>query len=200
MLAPEDLKVKKLCPRWVPHDLAEELKQRRVWWCQEMLKFDSRTSKRLHEVVTGDETSIYQFSTQTKKQPSVRCLKMKNLQHKSSSGGTLAKNGGHIFFHSKSDHIVSILSEEQKTVTSNWYTEICLPKVIKKLVEKQPKEQETLFCTMIMLQLILLKKRLSKTKQDPVVWAPTIYSYLALWDFYLLIISRRVFVSIIFNP
>lgn len=59
------------------------------------------------------------------------CLKMKNRQRKSTSQGASAKIGGQ--FISKSSHIGSVPLEQQNTVTANWYREICLLVVIKRL-------------------------------------------------------------------
>ena len=38
------LKVRKLCCRWIPHELTADQKRLRVHWCKEMLKFYHRCS------------------------------------------------------------------------------------------------------------------------------------------------------------
>ena len=42
-------------------------------------------------------------------------------------------------FFSKSGHVATIPLEEQRTVTANWYTTVCLPKVFEKLRERRPR-------------------------------------------------------------
>ena len=68
----EHLKFRKVSARWVPHSLTEEQKERLVSWCQFMLeKFDNGKSKHVYDIVTGDESWIYQFDPETKRQSSV---------------------------------------------------------------------------------------------------------------------------------
>ena len=63
------LGVRKRCTCWVPHNLTEEQKQGRVDWCTHMLrKFDGGRSPRIWDIVTGDETWVYQYDPKTKQQ------------------------------------------------------------------------------------------------------------------------------------
>ena len=56
----------------MPHSLTEEQKERRVSWCHFMLeKFDNGKSKQVYDIVTGDESWIYQVDPETKRQSSV---------------------------------------------------------------------------------------------------------------------------------
>ena len=55
------LGVRKRCTRWVPHKLSEEQKRGRVDWCTHMQrKFDGGRSPRVWNIVTVDETWVYQ--------------------------------------------------------------------------------------------------------------------------------------------
>ena len=66
------LGVRKRCARWVPHNLSEEQKLGRVDWCTHMLrKFDRGRSPRVWDIVTGDETWVYQYDPETKQQSAV---------------------------------------------------------------------------------------------------------------------------------
>ncbi|XP_026323320.1 protein GVQW3-like [Hyposmocoma kahamanoa] len=68
----QHLGVRKLCCRWILRLLSGAEKQARVDWCREMLiRFENRTSRRVSEIVTGDETWIYQYDPESKKQSSV---------------------------------------------------------------------------------------------------------------------------------
>ncbi|CAH1980370.1 unnamed protein product [Acanthoscelides obtectus] len=56
----EELGVRKLVSRWIPHLLTEEQKAGRVNWCQKTLdRFNSGNSKNVCSIVSGDESWIY---------------------------------------------------------------------------------------------------------------------------------------------
>ena len=66
------LGVHKRCARWVPLQLTEEQKVGRVQWCLTMLeKYDSGRANSTWNIVSGDETWVYQFDPETKAQSSV---------------------------------------------------------------------------------------------------------------------------------
>lgn len=63
----EQLGVNKKFARWVPHRLAPDQKQARVEWSQKMLeRFDGGSSKSVLDIVTGDESWIYQHILESK--------------------------------------------------------------------------------------------------------------------------------------
>ena len=57
------LAVKKVCSRWIPHNLTVAQKKARVDWCKEILK-------------TGDESWIYAYEPETKQKKSEKKQKM----------------------------------------------------------------------------------------------------------------------------
>ena len=61
----EDLDMRKMCAKMVPKELTEEQKQRRVTICQDLLE---RQDDILGRVITGDETWVYQYDPETKRQ------------------------------------------------------------------------------------------------------------------------------------
>ena len=61
----EDLDMWKLCAKMVPKELTEEEKQRRVTICQGLLE---RQDDILGRLITGDETLVYQYDPETKRQ------------------------------------------------------------------------------------------------------------------------------------
>ena len=66
------LVVKKRCACWVPLKVSEEQKQGRVDWCTHMPRqFDRGRSPRVWNIVTGDETWVYQYDPETKQQSAV---------------------------------------------------------------------------------------------------------------------------------
>jgi len=60
----EDL-MRKVCAKMVPKELTEEQKQRRVTICQDLLE---RQDDILGRVITGDETWVYQYDPEMKRQ------------------------------------------------------------------------------------------------------------------------------------
>ncbi|KYN35096.1 hypothetical protein ALC56_10566 [Trachymyrmex septentrionalis] len=63
----DHLSVRKLCSRWIPHNLTEAQKQARVKWSKEMLKkFNRGRSNLVYNIVTGDETWIYSYELKSK--------------------------------------------------------------------------------------------------------------------------------------
>jgi len=61
----EDLDMRKVCAKMVPKELIEEQKQRRVTIRQDLLE---RQDDILGHVITGDETWVYQYDPETKRQ------------------------------------------------------------------------------------------------------------------------------------
>ncbi|CAH2008408.1 unnamed protein product [Acanthoscelides obtectus] len=68
----EELGVRKLVSRWIPHLLTEEQKAARVKWCQKTLdRFNSGNSKNMYSIVNGDESWIYCYEPENKRQSAV---------------------------------------------------------------------------------------------------------------------------------
>ena len=63
----EKLKLQKICACWIPHLLTPEQKKDRVEKASLLLsRFKNQDSRRLREVVTGDETWLYCFEPDNK--------------------------------------------------------------------------------------------------------------------------------------
>jgi [histone H3]-lysine36 N-dimethyltransferase SETMAR len=55
----EHLAVRKLCACWIPHNVTEAQKLRRVDWCREKIKkFNGGDSNAVFDIITGDESGI----------------------------------------------------------------------------------------------------------------------------------------------
>ena len=68
----EHLVAKKICSRWIPHNLAIAQKKVRVDWCKEMLqKYAGIALKDVCKIVKGDESWIYTNEPETKQQSTV---------------------------------------------------------------------------------------------------------------------------------
>ena len=61
----EDFDMRKVRAKMVPKELTKEQKQRRVTICQDFLE---RQDDILGRVITGDETRVYQYDPETKRQ------------------------------------------------------------------------------------------------------------------------------------
>ncbi|CAH1974438.1 unnamed protein product [Acanthoscelides obtectus] len=117
----KQLGVKKLVSRWKAHLLTEEQKAARVNWCQKTLdRFNSGNSKNVYSIVSGDESWIYCYEPENKRQSAVWVFQV--IRSRSVSKNMVAK------FVSKAGHIATIPLNEQRTVTADWYTTIWLPK------------------------------------------------------------------------
>ncbi|CAF3191232.1 unnamed protein product, partial [Rotaria sp. Silwood2] len=66
------LKLRKVCARWAPHQITEDQKQLRVEFCQQSLKrFEEGRSRRVFDIITGDEPWFYHYDSTTKEQSKV---------------------------------------------------------------------------------------------------------------------------------
>ncbi|CAH1967194.1 unnamed protein product [Acanthoscelides obtectus] len=102
-----------------------KLKAAKVNWCQRTLdRFNSGNSKNVYSIVSGDESWIYCEEKPTKV-----------IRSRSASKNMVAT------FVSKAGHIATIPLKEQRTVSSDWYTTICLPKVITELRKINPERR-----------------------------------------------------------
>ena len=63
-----DLGMRKVCAKLVPKILSEDQKQRRVNFCKGMLEKIRYDPDILYQVVTGDETWVFQYDLETKRQ------------------------------------------------------------------------------------------------------------------------------------
>ncbi|CAH1966487.1 unnamed protein product [Acanthoscelides obtectus] len=130
----EELGVRKLVSRWIPHLLTEEQKAARVNWCQKTLhRFNSGNSKNVYSIVSGDSSWIYCYEPENKPQSAVWPTKV--IRSRSVSKKMVAT------FVSKTADIATIPLNEQRTVTADWYTTICLPKVITELRKINPERR-----------------------------------------------------------
>ncbi|CAH1999530.1 unnamed protein product [Acanthoscelides obtectus] len=130
----EELGVRELVSRWIPHLLTEEQKAARVNWCQKTLDHsNSENSKNVYRIFSGDESWIYCHEPENKRQSAVWPTKV--IRSRSVSKKMVAT------FVSKAGHIATIPLTEQITDTTDWYTTICLPKVITELRKINPERR-----------------------------------------------------------
>ena len=94
--------------------------------------FDNGRSKRVSEVVIGDESWIYQYDPKTKQQSEVWCFHDEapptKVQRSKSAGKAMV-----ISFFRKTGHVATVVLEERQTVTASWYVTVCVPQVLETL-------------------------------------------------------------------
>ena len=101
-------------------------------------KFDGGKSQRVWDIVTGDETYIYQYDPETKQQSSVWLFQDQAPPSKFKRARSTSKQMMAVFF-SKSGHVASVPLLERKTVTSEWYISTCLPQVFEAWSKRRPR-------------------------------------------------------------
>jgi [histone H3]-lysine36 N-dimethyltransferase SETMAR len=137
----DELWVRKLISRWVPHNLSEEQKVARVTWCRTTLeRFNGGTSNLVYNIVSGDESWIYAYEPESKTQSTVWSFVNELKPTKVTRSRSVSKKMVASFV-AKSGHVATICLEDRKTVTAEWYTTICLPEVIAELRKTDPKRR-----------------------------------------------------------
>jgi histone-lysine N-methyltransferase SETMAR len=133
------LGLRKLVCRWIPHVLNDNQRRVRIEWCSQMLsKFDGGRSRRVSEIVTGDETWVYTYDPETRQQSAQWTGKDDTSPVKPRRSRSVAKKMVATFV-SRSGHLTTIPLESQRTVTANWYTTECLPLVLQEIHRKRPR-------------------------------------------------------------
>ncbi|CAK9815952.1 Histone-lysine N-methyltransferase SETMAR [Anthophora plagiata] len=129
----EHLAMKKICSRWIPHNLTNSQKRARVNWCKEMLKkYNRGASKAVYNIYTGDESWIYAYEPESKQQSTVWVFQDEPNPTKVVRARSTSKQMVACFF-GKSGHVATVPLENRRTVNSEWYTTICLPEVFREI-------------------------------------------------------------------
>jgi len=138
------LTVKKVCCRWIPHNLTIAQKKARVDWCKEMLKkYDRGASKDVHKIVTGDESWIYAYEPETKQQSTVWVFEDEPNPTKVVRGRSTSKQMVACFFGKLVMWRLFRLSNEGRSILSGTPQFVCLKSSEK--FEKQTREDESFF-------------------------------------------------------
>ena len=125
----DHLSVRKLCSRWIPHNLTEAHKQARVKGCKKMLKkFNQCRSNLVYNIVTGNETSIH-MSPKINNNPLFGYFKMNRNQQKLFVYAVLPSKWLLRLYRTCDNRGF----RGSKDCKYWWYTTICLPEVINEL-------------------------------------------------------------------
>ena len=145
----DSLGVRKRCVRWVPHKLSEARERGRVDWCTHMLrKFDGGRSPRVLDIVTGDETWVYQFDPETKQQSAVWVFPDENPPVKFEINRSASKQMIAYFF-AKFGHVATIALEDRRWLRlTSMSTHVCL-KSSRHGVNGVPERVSMVFCSIM---------------------------------------------------
>ena len=106
-------------------------------------KYDGVASKDVYKIVTGDESWLYTYEAETKQQSTVWVFEDEPNPTVVALGKITSKQMMACFF-CKTDHVATVPLEHRRTVNSEWYTTICLPKPSEKF-ESRTRKHESLF-------------------------------------------------------
>jgi len=110
-----------------------------VDWCKKILqKFNGGQAKSVYSIVTGDESWIYCYEPESKRQSAQWIFEDEEKPTKVKRGRSTGKKMVASFF-GRTGHVATIPLEDRRTVNAEWYTTICLPTVFQKVREKRPR-------------------------------------------------------------
>ena len=134
----EDLGLRKLSARWIPHILSDENKRVRLQCAQDLLsKYENAGSRRLSEIVTGDETWMHFYEPKRKEQN-------KSWLPKGSSPVKIARRNNstskvlYIRFFNSQGPLAQIPCQNNQMINSDSYTKNVLPDVIRSINIQRP--------------------------------------------------------------
>lgn len=137
----EALGVRKLVSRWIPHLLSDEQKATRVRWCKKTLqRFNRGESNHVYDIVSGDESWIYAYDPDSKQQSTVWVFQDEPKPTKVVRSRSTVKKMVATFV-AKGGHVATIPLEDRRTVNAEWYTTVCLPRVLAELRKTNPKRR-----------------------------------------------------------
>ncbi|XP_055316153.1 histone-lysine N-methyltransferase SETMAR-like [Sitodiplosis mosellana] len=137
----DHLAVKKICSRWIPHNLTNAQKKARVDWSKEMLKkYNRGGSNAVYNIYTVDESWIYAYEPETKQQSTVWVFQDEPNPTKVVRGRSTSKQMIACFF-GINGHVATVPLQERRTVNSEWYTTICLPTVFGEIRKTQKRRR-----------------------------------------------------------
>lgn len=135
----DHLCVTKRTPRWVPRMLTAQQKAARVDWCHFMIeKFNNGASRAVENIITGDETWVYQYEPERKQQSQVWMFEGDELPVKSRRTRSAGKRMALTFFSMRGQESTSVL-ENRRTVNAEWYCNIGLSDLFRQVREKRPR-------------------------------------------------------------
>ena len=120
----DELGCRKVCSRWVPRQLSDDHKRARQTICQEHLDLHACEGDAfLHWIVTGDESWVYHYEPESKKQS----MQWKHLSSLASKKFKTQASAGKVMltiFWDVNGPILVHFQEKGQTMTSAWYSDM----------------------------------------------------------------------------
>ena len=133
----KELKVNKICARWIPHLLTKEQKVERVRKAKKLLKlYPEYDRKRFAELITGDETLVHYFEPRRKCLNSIWASKHSRRPVIAKRLATVRKSLYCIFFSIKGPAI-QVVVPRRKNDTAKYYRKAVLQKQMNRYFCKQ---------------------------------------------------------------
>ncbi|KAI6647749.1 Transposase [Oopsacas minuta] len=101
-------------------------------------KFKGGESKRVNDILTCDETWIYQYDQETKRQSSIWVFSGEDPPVKVRRGRSVGKKMVVAFF-CKTDQVTIIPLEDRRIDNTDWYINNCLSKAYEAWSSRRPK-------------------------------------------------------------
>ena len=133
-----DLKMRKICARWIPHLLTDEQKKTRVQCAKKLLKkFPNYNARSFANVVTGDETWVHFFEPKRKIQNKIWATKYCKRPCIAKRTMSVKKVMYAIFF-SNQGPAIQVAVPKGKSVNAKFYKNKVLRKLKKYFKERRP--------------------------------------------------------------
>ena len=133
----DELRMKKLASRWIPHHLSEANKIERVKSCKENLALINSNKLRLCDIITGDESWFYHRRIHKKRSNASWVQEGQYARTVVKQGNFEAKNLFTIFFKSTGPILITYL-DRGETIKYSSYIENCLKPIVKTLENERP--------------------------------------------------------------
>ena len=121
----DELKLKKLCAKWVPHQLTEKCKQQRMEISQENLAKLESSQWRLYDIIAGDKTRIHHRSTGSKQNDMAWCSEGASSATVVKRNQSDQKNMFVVFFRATGSAFIHMI-ESRNSMTGAYYKNNCL--------------------------------------------------------------------------
>lgn len=135
----DELKVRRVCSRWIPHSLTKAQKDNRVKCARKLLSdYQDADPRRLSEIITGDKTWIRYHEPQSKERNKVWVVKGERPPVNPRPDFKKQKVLYSIFFDVHGP-VSQIIPPKGSTITGDFYVNSCSSEVEKHNWERRPK-------------------------------------------------------------
>ena len=121
----DELKLKRLCARWIPHQFTKKCKQQRMEICQENLAKLESGQWRLCDIITGDETWICHRSIRSKQNNMAWCSEGASSATVIKRNQSDQKNMFVVIFQTAGSTFIHMI-ESRNSITGAYYKNNCL--------------------------------------------------------------------------